>query len=76
MNTERKSELRKIQEILLNNLEELTVKHSENTISKEDLNYSRVLLSNSNKLLNTAKLEIEYTKVKKNLDTRIDFFEQ
>lgn len=75
MDTTRKSELKRVQEILLKNLEELTEKHNENTIDKKDLEYSRVLLSNTNKLVNTAKLEIEYVKVKKELHARIDFFE-
>lgn len=75
MDTTRKSELKKVQEILLKNLEELTEKHSENTIDKKDLEYSKVLLSNTNKLVNTAKLEIEYVKVKQKLHARIDFFE-
>lgn len=75
MDTTRKSELKKVQEILLKNLEELTEKHSTDTVSEKDLDYSRVLLSNSNKLINTAKLEIEYVKVKQKLHARIDFFE-
>lgn len=69
------TKLKKVQEVLLKNLEELTVKHSTNTVSKKDLDYSRVLLSNSNKLINTAKLEIEYVKVKEKLQLKLDFFE-
>ena len=69
------TKLKKVQEILLKNLEELTAKHSTDAVSKKDLEYSKVLISNSNKLINTAKLEIEYIKVKEKLQLKLDFFE-
>mgnify|MGYP003622008207 CR=1 FL=1 len=64
-----------LQTILSNNLLDLVSKRTNGKLVEQDLQYSRTLISASNKLLTTTKLQLEYIRVKKATKEKIAFLE-